>query len=159
MKKFKPIIALALLTSAIPAQADFGVSTETAVKSVAMAQQDQDTVVSGVTASLVYIGKVDGCDAVGAMFHNNRIVNFRVCGGIVRDTGDVPPSWPGDPDSQIVLKSVVNGALKYGHSQQTDSNGYTIRGQEFSAQGVCRSVEVVILYQNELVDRGIHTFC
>ena len=149
------VLPLALLLSA---QA-FGWGDEnTAVLAVAQAKQDQDTVINGVDVSLVYVGKQGDCDAVGAMWPQDRITNYRVCQGQVQERSGPPPAWADNPDSRVVLQSAVEGGLRYGHASQAYGD-YTISTQQLAASGLCQNVEVVISFQGDLVGRAFKQVC
>lgn len=154
---FRLVIAIAglSLASSVCAQSvgDF-------VNVTADARKDIVGVVSGAQAEFVYVGQYKGCDQVAVIWRDRPQQNFERCGqGQAQDKHSLEPGWPTDDSTQDLLQMMVQNAMRYGHANTTDKNGYQIDVQRLPDVGGCAAVEAKVSYAGDLVDRAIHRAC
>jgi hypothetical protein len=129
------------------------------VQDVASSKMSMVATIYGKDASIVYVGTDNLCESVSIMWTPQRIENFRVCNGEMKPRNTVSPAWD-DSDSRPILKSVVSNAILYGHANQNDNNGYMISARTLGAVSAdCKTVEVIVSYEGDLVDRGVKEIC
>lgn len=123
-------------------------------------RQSESAIIDYNPASVVYVGRANDCDAVSIIDNTGSIRNFRVCNGIVKPRNTVSPSWDAESGRQTLL-TVIQNSMNNGQSSQKDRNGYLITAHELSAASTiqCKKYEVVISYEDDLVDRDVVSNC
>jgi hypothetical protein len=130
-----------------------------AVRNVAESKMSMMTTIYEKNVEVVYVGTDNLCEAVSIMWTHQRIENFRVCNGEVQHRNTVSPAWD-ETDGRLVLTSVINNAIRYGHAKQKDNNGYLVSAMALGAVSHdCKNIEVIVSYDGDLVDRGVHEVC
>lgn len=128
------------------------------IRNVAATRISVTSFIYGKNADVIYVEPDKLCEAVSIMWPNQRIENFRVCNGDVIPRNTVSPAVE-DELIHSVLPSVVNNAIRYGQSRQNES-GYTFFARSLNAVSHdCKTIEVIVSYQSDLVDRGIREVC
>lgn len=154
------ISRLSFLLFCLPSSLAIASTDDDVVRSVAETRQSISTNINGIPVDVVDVGRVGSCEAVSIVWPRSRIENYRVCDGVVTNRHTVSPLWDGDANSARIFQSVVSNAIMYGHSEQSDKDGYLIRGTALGAAGAgCKNIEVVISYDGDMVERGIRKIC
>lgn len=134
-------------------------SMESAVAAVSASRNSEIRVVNGTQMTVVYVGRAGLCDAVSVMRTVQSIANYRVCNGSVAPKNSVSPSWDSE-GGKPTFTAVVGNAMTYGSSSQRDQNGYLISAKQLrSNNDDCNQVEVIISYEDDLVQREIISSC
>ncbi len=148
--------ALVAALCALPAYAQ---TMDDYVSLVARTQRDMATVVNGQTMTFTYVGLFNGCHQVAVLRpeHPQRgSQNFEVCADApARDKHTVSPAWPVDHSARTLLAELVSLAVRQGHAQGVDSNGYTILAERIPGYGACPMVDVMVTYSGDLVERTV----
>lgn len=136
-----------------------GMGLEEAIREAANSKMSIMTNINEQDASVVYVGKAASCESVSIIWTRQRIENFRVCNGEVSPRNTVSPAWDSSA-SRTVYSSVVNNAISYGQAKQKDINGYLISARSLNAVSHnCKNIEVIVSYDDDLVDRDVHEVC
>ena len=59
----------------------------------------------------------------------------------------------------VVFSSVVNNAILHGEASQTDSNGYLISSRTLNAAMPAETLETIISFDGDLVDKDVRKVC
>ncbi|MCR4304897.1 MAG: hypothetical protein NUV63_11870 [Gallionella sp.] len=117
------------------------------------------TTINDRNIEVVYVGSDMSCESVSIMWTQQRIENFRVCGGLVQPRNTVSPALDEDAVRPI-FQSVVKNAILYGQAKQTDRNGYLVSARSLnSLSHDCKNIEVIVSYDGDLVDRAVREVC
>lgn len=134
-------------------------SMESAVAAVSTSHHSEVRVVNGSQMNVVYVRKAGLCDSISVMRSPQNISNYRVCNGVVISQNSVSPSWDSEGGKPTFM-AVVGNAMTYGSSSQRDQNGYLISAKKLrSNNDDCNQVEVIISYEDDLVQREIISSC
>jgi hypothetical protein len=153
--QMKNLLKCLLLLPIIASAADL----KNVVQDVASSKMSMVATIYGKDTSVVYVGTDNLCESVSIMWTPQRIENFRVCHGEMQSRNTVSPAWD-DSNSRPILKSVVGNAILYGHANQNDNNGYMISARTLGTVSAdCKTIEVIVSYDGDLVDRGIKEIC
>lgn len=147
-----------LCLSLLPVVA-FATDMDDAVRDVAQSKMSMMTTIDNRNIEVVYVGTDTSCEAVSVMWTRQRIENYRVCNGDVQLRNTLSPAWD-ESAGRPVFQSVVKTAILYGQAQQKDSNGYLVSARSLNALSHdCKTIEVIVSYDGDLVDRDVHEVC
>lgn len=128
------------------------------VRNVATSRMSVSAIIAGKNTDVVYVEPDKRCEAVSIAWPNQRIENFRVCNGEVIPRNTVSPAVE-DELIRSVLPSVVSNAIRYGQARQNES-GYIFLARSLNAiSHDCKTIEVIVSHQGDLVDRGMREVC
>lgn len=151
----KPILALLSLScSAVFAASPL----DDAAREVAATRTTQlQVAVFGKTVDLVFVGEADGCARVGASWSNKRIETLQICGTDVAFTGTVAPLFKATDQR---LEAWGRQAMLAGDTTKRKEDGFLVESRLLpSVEPRCRSVEIVVSYDGEFVDRRVKRYC
>lgn len=131
-----------------------------AVMAVAASQMSTVVRLNNKDVPVIYVGQTGDCDSVAIEHVSKRYEHFRVCNQQVVPRNTVSPSWSENDGGRAVLAAVVSNAIMFGQASQTDSNGYLISARTLGGLRTdCRSVEVIVSFDGDLVDRALRSVC